>query len=152
MRTLAAVLTTLAVTLPGCASAAKQEIRAELESYYADFSARDWDAFESHFWPGATLATIWQPPGQPAPMVEIVTIPEFLARTDEGPDSMPIFEERMTGAFIIVDGPLAQAWVDYDAKFGEEGDLFEWSGIDAITLLRHAGEWRIVSISYASDQ
>jgi len=146
------LLLSLALLLPGCASAEKREIRAELESYYADFSARDWEAFATHFWPGATLATIWQPPGQPAPMVEIVTIPEFLARTDEGPDSMPIFEERMTGAVIIVEGPLAQAWVDYEAKFGEEGNLFEWSGIDAITLLRHEGVWRIVSIGYAAEE
>lgn len=147
MRT--APLLLLAFTLPGCASPEKREIRAELESYYADFSARDWEAFPTHFWPGATLATIWQPPGRPAPMVEIITIPEFLARTAEGPDSMPIFEERMTGVFILVEGPLAHAWADYEATFGEEGNLMEWSGIDAITLLRHEGVWRIVSVGYA---
>jgi len=84
-------------------------------------------------------------------MVEIITVPDFLARTDEGPDSMPIFEERMTSVFIILEGPLAHAWAAYDAKFGTEDALTTWSGIDAITLLKHDGEWRIVSIAYTTD-
>src|SRR5262249_11030821 len=31
-------------------SALRDEVRSEIVRYYDDFSARDWRAFESHFW------------------------------------------------------------------------------------------------------
>jgi len=141
-------LVAIAMGLCGCSSAAKREIRAELEQYYADLSARDWDAFESHFWPGAILTSVWAPPGEDEQRVVSQTIRGFIAAAPEGPGSKPIFEERMTSAFIIVERDLAQAWAAYEARFGEPGDVTEWEGIDAITLLQHDGEWRIVSIAY----
>ena len=76
-----------------------------------------------------------------------------VAKAPEGPGSAPIFAEWMTAAELRVDEHgLAQAWVDYDAHFGEEGALFEWSGVDAFTLLRHDGRWRIVSLAYVSTK
>ena len=54
-------------------------------------------------------------------------------------------------AQIVVEGGLAQAWVRYDAQFGDPGDIAEWSGLDAFTLMRHQGRWRITSLAYQSD-
>lgn len=125
-------------------------VRAALQNYYADFSARDWTRFADHFWPGATITTIWQPPGEPVARVDAQTVPEFVARAPLGPDSKPLFEERMTGADIRIHGNLAQAWVRYSARFGDSAAVREWQGIDAITLLRHEGRWRISSLAFTS--
>jgi len=54
-------------------------VLAELRSYYRDFSDRNWTLFADHFWSGATITTVWQPPGADAPRVTTTTIPEFVA-------------------------------------------------------------------------
>ena len=66
---------------------ARAEVLAELEAYYADFSARDWDAYSDHFWPGATITTVWRPPGEDADRVVVTSVPEFVERAPEGPGS-----------------------------------------------------------------
>jgi len=130
---------------------AHEAVRAALASYYEAFSDRDWPRFAEHFWPGATLTTIWTPPGEAAERVVATTVPEFVARAPLGPGSREIFEERMTSARITVHGGLAYAWAEYEARFGDPGEVTEWSGIDAFTLLRHDGEWKISSLAYVAD-
>lgn len=124
---------------------------AELYSYYRDFSARDWPLFAEHFWPGATIAAAWQPPGEDVPRVTVTTVSQFVAAAPEGPGSREIFEERMLGARIRLTGGLAQAWVHYQARFGNTGDVREWEGVDAFTLMQHDGQWRIVSLAFQSE-
>lgn len=131
--------------------AAEADVRALLDRYYGDFSARDWDRFADHFWPGAILSTLWQAPGDSVPSVFVSTVPEYVARAPEGPGSQPIFEERLLEARVTVEGSLAQVWARYEARFGSPGDVMEWTGVDAFTLLRHDGRWRIVSLAYAGD-
>jgi hypothetical protein len=137
---------------PAAASdSARAEVLAFLESYYDAFSERDWQRFTAHFWPGATMTTVWQPPGEPAPRVTVTTVPEFVRRAPDGPGSREIFEERMLAAEVQVRGTLAQVLARYRARFGDPGDVAEWEGIDSFALLRHAGEWRIVSLSFAAE-
>lgn len=128
------------------------QVLAELKSYYNDFSDRNWGAFRDHFWPGATITTYWQPVGLPSRTVVTVGIAEFVAKAPEGPGSKPIFEERLQSAEVQAEGNLAQAWAKYSAKFGDSTTVVEWQGIDAITLMRHEGRWRIVSIAYVDTQ
>jgi len=45
---------------------------------------------------------------------------------------------------------LAQVWANYKARFGEPGDVAEWSGVDAFTLMKHDGRWKIVSLAYSA--
>jgi hypothetical protein len=125
-------------------------VLAELYDYYRDFSARDWPRFAGHFWPGATIAVVWQPPAESGPRVTVTSVPDFVAAAPEGPGSREIFEERMVDARIRLTGGLAQAWVRYHARFGSSGDMQEWEGVDAFTLLRHDGQWRIVSLAFQS--
>ena len=127
-------------------------VRLALEAYYDAFSDRDWPRFRESFWSGATLTTVWQPPGEDAPRVEAVTVPEFVARAPEGPGSREIFEERMLSADVRTRGDLATAWVRYRARFGDPGEVAEWEGTDVVTLLRHDGAWRIVSLAYAAGE
>jgi len=127
------------------------EVRAELECYYADFSARDWTAFAAHFWAGATITTRWQPPGEGAPRVVVTSVPDFVAQAPQGPGSKPIFEERMTGSDTRIQDDLAQVWARYDARFGEPGDVKEWSGVDSFTLMKHDGAWKIVALAFTNE-
>jgi hypothetical protein len=161
----AAALTALAILAGGCAieyappderqaptapDADTTLVLAELRSYYRDLSDRNWGLFADHFWAGATITTVWQPPGAAAPGVTYTTVPEFVAAAPQGPDSREIFEETMLDARIRVAGGLAQAWVRYHARFGDPGAVREWEGVDAFTLMRHEGRWRIVSLAFRS--
>jgi predicted enzyme related to lactoylglutathione lyase len=130
---------------------AEKAVRAALESYYESFSARNWDAFAEHFHDGAVMATRWVPPGAGAHEMMMSTVPEFIAQAAEGPGSQPIFEERMTGAEVRVSDDLATAWVRYEARFGSEENLVEWAGIDAVTLIRFEGRWKIVSLAFTAE-
>ncbi len=124
---------------------------AELEAYYRDFSARDWEAFASHFWPGADVTTAWQPPGETAVRVVVTPVPEFVAQAPSGPGSREIFEETMLDATVTIAGDLAQAWVRYRARFGDAGNVAEWEGIDAFILLRLNGVWKIVELAFVPE-
>jgi hypothetical protein len=126
-------------------------VLTELRAYYRDFSARNWRAFADHFWPGATIAVIWQPLGEDSARVVATTVPDFIAQAPAGPGSREIFEESMIDARIRRTGGLAQAWVRYRARFGDPGALEEWTGVDAFSLLRHRGRWRIVSLAFHSE-
>jgi hypothetical protein len=145
----------LSLLATGCASvggvAERHAVTAELERYYADLSARDWPAFAEHFWPGATITTSWQPPGEPAIRGDVQTVEDFVAQAPEGPGSRAIFEEWMLESEVRVAGNLASAWVRYGARFGDPGDVMEWTGVDAFSLLRCAGRWRIVSLAFAAE-
>lgn len=133
------------------AFAERDAVLAELRRYYEDFSARRWPAFAEHFWPGATLTTVWQPPGEPAPRVVAVTVDEFVRQAPLGPGSKPIFEERMLDAEVRGHGNLAHAWARYVARFGTPDSVATWRGIDAFTLMRHDGRWRIVALAYTDE-
>ena len=126
-------------------------VREQVAQYYRDMSARDWSAYEAHFWPGATLTTVWQPPGEPAPRVAITTIDQFLAQTGAGPDSKPIFEERLVAQEVRLSGNLAQVWARYEATFGDSVSVSTWRGIDAFTWMKYDGRWRIVALAYTDE-
>jgi hypothetical protein len=133
------------------AAADSAAVVAELAAYYRALSARDWDAFADHFWPGAALSTVWQPPGEDSARVVITSIPDFVRQAPQGPGSRAIFEERMIDAQVVTFRDLAQAWVRYRARFGDPGEVSEWEGMDAFTLVRHGGRWRIVGLAFLGD-
>jgi hypothetical protein len=130
----------------------REDILKELTQYYDHMSARNWGAYASHFWPGATITTVWQAAGEPAPKVLITPIQDFIAQTAQGPDSKPIFEERMVDADVRVSNNLAQVWASYKARFGGLGKVDEWTGIDAFTLMKHDGHWKITGLTFAASE
>jgi hypothetical protein len=142
------------VELPGVQvpDSLRTEVLGFVESYYAALSARDWEAFQEHFWPGATISTVWRPPGEDSSRVVVGTVPGFVERAPEGPGSREIFQERMIGAEVLLSGGLAQVWALYRARFGDPGDVTEWVGIDAFTLMKHQGTWKILSIAFAPER
>jgi hypothetical protein len=127
-------------------------VEARLRKYYEDMSNRDWEKYRSHFWEGGTITTAWQQPGDSAVTVDVTTIDDFVKETPGGPDSKPIFEERMQSSKIRMQGNIAEAWVEYKARFGTADSLMQWTGTDVFTLLKSKGEWKIVSLVFESDR
>jgi len=136
---------------PAAAGGDERVVRERVAQYYHDMSARDWRAYQGHFWPGATLTTVWRPPEDTASRVAIMTIDQFLAQTGAGPDSKPIFEERLLVQEVRVTGNLAQVWARYEATFGHSISVSTWRGIDAFTWMKHDGQWRIVALAYTDE-
>lgn len=134
--------------------AARDSVLAELRAYYRVLSARDWETFPDHFWPDATITTVWGPEGGPGPRVWVQTAAEFAEAGPEGPGSREIFEEEMVSHRAEVDATagVATVWADYRARFGDPGDVAEWEGTDVFTLLRHDGRWRIASLVFVPDR
>jgi hypothetical protein len=68
----------------------------------------------------------------------------FTSRT--GPSE---FTERGFGATARVQDRVAQVWMPYDLYFGKT-----WShcGVDAFTLLKSDGRWRVASLIYTIEQ
>ena len=144
------------MTLPAAPSDAtpdstRDQVLAVIEQYYADLSARDWPSVADHFWPGATLTTPWQAPGDTAVRVIPTTIERFIEQAPLGPGSRAIFEERMDSARVRGSPNLAQVWAWYSARFGDPGQVMDWTGTDAFTLIRHDGRWRITALAYVND-
>ena len=136
----------------GAPDSLKTVLLERVNDYYTVMSDRDWDAYAAHFWPGAHLTTVWQPPGTDSMQVVMTTIEDFIAQADQGPGSQPIFEEKMLEAEVKTYNNLATVWATYAAKFGTEDSLMEWEGIDAFTYMKHAGEWRIASLAYTQKE
>lgn len=126
----------------------KDEVQLFLSNYYSTMSDREWKVYETFFLEKATLTTIWQDEKDESPSLYSHTIDEFLAQTADGPDSQPIFEEKMLSSEIKINGNLANAWVHYAAKFGTDENLMQWEGTDHFSLIKFEERWYIVSLSY----
>lgn len=134
--------------------AENENVRNAVSRYYADMSCSNGKfvpAFESHFWPGATISTVWKPRGYDKRQVVVTSVRDFVAQTHEGACSEPIFEEKMDAAEVKIHNGLAHVWAHYQARFGKPGSVKEWSGIDAFTLLKHENEWKIVSLVFRAE-
>lgn len=128
-------------------------VEASLRLYYARFSARDWRAFRRSFWSGATITTRWTPPGERRSRVWTQSVEEFVRRAPEGPGRMAVFSERMLHAHVTGYGDLANAWVVYEGRWGPTRDSVRTvRGIDAFTLYREGGEWRITAMAFTPEQ
>jgi hypothetical protein len=140
---------------PGPARAATAEdsaVLAALDTYYDRFSRRDWPAFRASFWPGAVIAVRWVPPGATDTVVALQTLERFLAGTPDGADRLAVFEERRVHHELQRYGDLAVVWATFRATFGLPGETTATHyGVDAFQLLRHHGEWRIVSLAFTPE-
>lgn len=127
------------------------ELELFITDYYSVMSQRNWNTYKTFFADKAILTTIWQEPNDLEPKVLTNSITEFLAQTENGPDSQPIFGERPIKINITRENNLANAWVYYEAEFGTEDNLIQWKGYDLFSLLKFKGKWHIISITYISD-
>jgi hypothetical protein len=134
-------------------SSVRADVEAVLRTYYQDFSARDWRAVRASFWPGGTITTRWTPPGERQARVWVQTADDFVKRAPEGPGRMAVFSERMVHAHVTGYGDIAEAWVIYEGRWGRTREEVKTTrGIDAFHLYKDGGEWRIVSLTFTTEQ
>ena len=125
-------------------------ILAEVTAYYRDLTDRDWDAFARHFWRGAVVTMIWEPDDSSERRVDFISVPDFIAQMDLGDDSTIIFEQTIGTVELQFDGNVAQVWSRHRVRFGEPGNVREWTDVDAFTLMKHVGLWKISSLALAT--
>ena len=139
-----------AVRSPLQEGGSRQSILTSLERYYADFSARNWTSFAAHFWPGATIDAVKLPDGEDAARAVSISVPQFVALVRNPLAREPIFEVRMGTAQVLVRDNLAQVWTHYRVRLGDL-NVTQWGGVNAFTLIRFRGRWKIVSLAYNTD-
>jgi len=134
-------------------SSLRADVEASLRTYYQRFSAKDWRGVRASFWPGGTITTRFTPPGERKERVWVQTVDDFARRAPDGPGRMAVFSERMLQARVSGYGDLADAWVVYEGRWGRTRDSVKTTrGVDAFHLYRHDGEWRIVGLTFITEQ
>lgn len=121
------------------------EVIAAVELMYDDLSERRWDALEAHFMPDSSL--LFAMPTGPRRMAPKAFV-ELVKKNVEGKD---VFEERMTHAWVRTHGNLAVVWSSFAGREGNGEDVRLWSGVDAFSLVKTEGRWKIAQITVSQD-
>jgi hypothetical protein len=79
-------------------------------------------------------------------IVRVMSHEAFIAALGEAREG---WLERMWEPEVRVHGPIATVWTPYD--FYRDG-AFSHCGVDAVTLVRQEGEWRISGITYTMER
>jgi|SRR5688572_22870088 hypothetical protein len=124
---------------------ATAEVIAAVELMYDDLSERRWDALAAHFMPDSSL--VFAMPIGPRRMNPAAFV-EMVKKNVEGKD---VFEERMTHAWVRTHGNLAVVWSSFAGREGNGEDIRMWSGVDAFTLVKTEGRWKISLITVSQD-
>jgi hypothetical protein len=79
-------------------------------------------------------------------------VDEYVANAGgAGVDSTPIAIKLMAKD-VRVEGFLAQVLARFDANVqAPQGEVHTWHGVDAFTLMKHDGEWRIAALVIGSN-
>lgn len=121
------------------------EIITAVEGMYDDLSSRRWEALEAHFLPEASL--VFATPSGPRRM----TPAKFIEMVRKNVEGKEIFEERMTAGSVRAHGDLATVWSSFEGREGNGADIRTWSGVDAFTLVKVEGRWRVALIAVSQD-
>ncbi len=121
------------------------EIIAAVDKMYDDLSARKWDALEAHFLPEASLVFSTKTgPKRMAPR-------EFIEMVRKNVEGKEIFEEHMETGSVRAHGDLATVWSSFEGREGNGTNIRTWSGVDAFTLVKVDGQWKIALIAVSQD-
>jgi hypothetical protein len=121
------------------------EVIASVERMYDDLSSRRWEALEAHFLPEASLVFS----GEKGP--KRVGVPQFIEMVRKNVEGKELFEERMTNAWVRTHGDLAFVWSSFAGRVGTAEKYETWSGVDAFTLLRVDGRWKVSQVAVSKD-
>lgn len=97
-------------------------------------------AVRAVFHPAALLATAFFRQG--SPVLQVDTLEAFIRAV--GTPHSEVWDERLHGEEVRIDGPLAAVWTGYSFF---AGDKFSHCGVDAFHLARGAEGWRIIALS-----
>ena len=117
---------------------------------YADLSARNFEALAAYFLSGATFTMVGA--GRDGSVrVDSTNLPDFVATVKKAVEGKSVYGESIVSADARVNGRVAQVWIRFAARIGNEGKVREWGGIDAWTLVKGPEGWKISSISVSQD-
>lgn len=131
----------LAIPLPGAAQTPdpRHEVQATIERLFDAMRAGDSATVRAVFHPEARLGSAVAREGVGSIRLDS---PEGFIRAVGGP-RQGLWDERIAGLQIEIDGPLASAWMEYAFYLGERRSH---CGVNAMQLVRVADGWRIVSL------
>ena len=108
-------------------------------------AARDWTLHDSLFAPGGCSYVLY-PDANGTRQAEVLTQEQY--RTTRQPyfDANDFYEIE-TAHHADVRGDIALVFSEYDSRRTPEGPAFD-TGVNALMMVRIAGEWRITSIAW----
>jgi len=146
----AAAVVALATATPGHAqdmSAEKQAVIATVQKMWDGMRTRDTTLLKSLFADDVRLLRVGRNRQTGEEVVQMTPIAGFIRSV--GNSTGPALIERMFDPIVQISGNAAQLWTEYDFHLGSE---FSHCGIDAFTLLKVKGEWKIVSVADTSQR
>jgi len=123
-------------------SGEEREVLAVVQRMFDGMRMRDTALMSSAFDPSARLVGMRPGPAGGAPIVQVLTGADFVARMFS--DRRGPWIERAWEPQVRISGTLATVWAEYDFHFGT---TFSHCGVDAVQLLRTARGWKILSIA-----
>jgi hypothetical protein len=114
-------------------------VLAVVRRLFDGMRAGDSAAVRAAFHPQALLATAAMREGKP--VVRIDTVDTFVRAV--GAPHPELWDERLRGTRVELDGPLASVWTEYSFYAGGK---FSHCGVDAFQIARDGQAWRIVAL------
>ncbi|MEX2468098.1 MAG: nuclear transport factor 2 family protein [Gemmatimonadota bacterium] len=124
--------------------AERHAILEPLQTLFDALEAGDAELLRSVVRPGTTM--VYAETRDGVTTQSTVTLDQLAERIESS--TVPLIE-RMWSPVVMRRGPVATIWTPYDFYNGEE---FSHCGIDAATLLREDGAWKIVGLSWTRDE
>lgn len=131
------------VTLPARAQAGesdRQAVLATLHRLFEGMRTGDSAAVRAAFHPQAYLATALE--GRNGPVLRVDTLESFVRAVGTPHDD--VWDERLFGEEVRIDGPLASVWTEYSFFLGSR---FSHCGVDAFQLARTGEGWKIIALT-----
>ncbi len=119
-------------------SSARDSVLSTIERVFDAMRARDTVGVRAAFDSAALLTRVPDSSAGPTRQQTVTHFLNSIATTA----SDKAFDERMYDPEVRIEGPIAQLWTYYTFH---EGRTFSHCGVDAVTLMRAAGGWRIVN-------
>lgn len=126
---------------PEVSSDARSAI-ATVQRLFDAMRTRDTAAMRQLFDPGARLYGL-RTRRDSSVVVQVISGNDFIGAVAASA-SGPAWNERMFAPEARVSGTLATVWAEYDFHAGTQ---FSHCGVDAVQLLKIAGNWKIVAIT-----
>jgi hypothetical protein len=131
------------------ASNEREAILAVMENAFAAVRSNnpdDWRAIQLQ--EGTTLSFRPHPDGQPEKLeMRISNNEEFIA--DLKPDGREYIERWTEGPTVLIRGPIAVVWGEYE--FWIDGE-FSHCGVDSVDLVKVGGEWKVANFMWTVER
>lgn len=125
---------------PQPATASESDVMRVVHAVFEGMRRVDSAMVRPLFHPQARLISVGMREG--APVVRIESVEGFIQSV--GRPRSEVWDERLSGEKVEIDGALASVWVDYEFY---RGTTRNHCGVDHFLLVKDAGAWRIVELA-----